>query len=435
MAENIIMPQLGETVAEGKIVSWFKTVGDAVAMGDRLFEVETDKVTIDVEAVSSGTITAIHVGDGETAAIGVVVAVLDGAAAQPATASAARPPVDAGNAPRIPQPPAMPAAVTLSPFEEVRTPTDRHPTPDSLADLKVTPLARRLIAQNGVNAAHVAEKVRSRQGTRIGRADVEAVIAESVTQPVRMEGPANPQPTPQPAGGNVIPFNTIRQRTGDRLAENWRAIPHVYQAVEVDFTAIDRVRTKQKAAFKAATGLSLTYLPFITRATAIALAEFPHVNARYDGKVMTANDEINIGIAVDLGHNGLVVPVVRQADGMTVSGLARAIGRLVEKARSGRLGADDLGGGSYSITNNGAFGTLFTTPIINAPQVAILSTDAIRLRPAVVETEAGSVILPRMMGMVGQSFDHRAFDGAYSAAFLSRLKTILETRDWQQEIT
>ena len=434
MAENIIMPQLGETVAEGKIVTWFKTVGDAVAKGDRLFEVETDKVTIDVEAVSSGTITAINVGAGETAAIGVVVAVLDGAAAQPAPARAARAPVDAGSALRIPQPPAMPAAVTLSPFEEVRTPTDRHPTPDILADLKVTPLARRLIARNGVNAAHVAEKVRARQGTRIGRADVEAVIAESAIQPIRIEALVN-SPALQRGGGNVISFNTIRQRTGARLAENWRAIPHVYQAVEVDFTNIEKVRTKEKDAFKATTGLSLTYLPFITRATVIALAEFPHVNARYDGNVMTANDEINIGIAVDLGHNGLVVPVVRQADGMTVSGLARAIGRLVEKARSGKLGADDLGGGTYSITNNGAFGTLFTTPIINAPQVAILSTDAIRLRPAVVETEAGAVILPRMVGMVGQSFDHRAFDGAYSAAFLSRLKTILETRDWQQEVT
>lgn len=434
MAETIIMPQLGETVAEGKIVSWFKKVGDAVAVGDRLFEVETDKVTIDVEAVSAGTITAINVGDGETAAIGVVVAVLDGASTQP-TAAAARSPVIAGNIPRVPQPAATPVAAALSPFEEVRTPTRRHAIPPILSDLKVTPLARRLIAQNGVDAARVAEKVRARQGTRIGRADVEAAMAEIAIQPARVEAPANPHPAPQPVGGNVIPFNTIRQRTGDRLAENWRAIPHVYQAVEVDFTAIDRVRSKHKDAFKAATGLSLTYLPFISRATAIALAEFPHVNARYDGKVMTANDEINIGIAVDLGHNGLVVPVVRQADGMTVSGLARAIGRLVDKARSGKLGADDLGGGTYSITNNGAFGTLFTTPIINAPQVAILSADAIRLRPAVVETEAGSVILPRMMGMVGQSFDHRAFDGAYSAAFLSRLKTILETRDWRQEIT
>jgi len=405
-------------------------------VGDRLFEVETDKVTIDVEAVSSGTLTAINVGDGETAAIGVVVAVLDGAAAQPAAAAPAmRSPAEAGNAQRIPQPAPAFVVATMSPFEEVRTPTGRHPTPAVLTDLKVTPLARRLIAQNGVDAARVAEKVRARQGTRIGRADVEAAMAEIAVQPTRMEAPATPQPASQPGAGNVIPFNTIRQRTGDRLAENWRAIPHVYQAVEVDFTAIDRVRSKHKDAFKAATGLSLTYLPFITRATAIALAEFPHVNARYDGKVMTANGEINIGIAVDLGHNGLVVPVVRQAFGMTVSGLARAIGRLVDKARSGKLGADDLGGGTYSITNNGAFGTLFTTPIINAPQVAILSTDAIRLRPAVVETGAGPVILPRMMGMVGQSFDHRAFDGAYSAAFLSRLKTILETRDWQQEIT
>jgi pyruvate/2-oxoglutarate dehydrogenase complex dihydrolipoamide acyltransferase (E2) component len=438
MAENIIMPQLGETVAEGKILTWFKKVGDSVAIGDRLFEVETDKVTIDVEAVAAGTITEIAVGDGETAAIGVTVAVLDGAAAgsaRPAAPTTA--PVVPASASAAPAPIAPPAVavlqapVAMSVFEEVRTPVGRHAMPNALADLRVTPLARRLIAQNGVDTSALAEQVRARRGTRIGRADVEAAIASAASKPAPVEKPKAVEPSP---AGNVIPFNTIRKRTGERLAENWRAIPHVYQAVEVDFTAIDKVRARHKDAFKASTGLSLTYLPFITRATAIALSEFPKVNARFDGTVMTSNDEINIGVAVDLGHDGLVVPVVRNADGMTVSGLARAIGRQVDKARSGKLGADDFGGGTYSITNNGAFGTLFTTPIINAPQVAILSTDAIRLRPAVVETDAGPAILPRMMGIVGQSFDHRAFDGAYSAAFLSRLKTILETRDWQQEL-
>ncbi|MBN9274272.1 MAG: 2-oxo acid dehydrogenase subunit E2, partial [Mesorhizobium sp.] len=176
-----------------------------------------------------------------------------------------------------------------------------------------------------------------------------------------------------------------------------------------------------------------TYLPFIARATCIALRDFPQVNARLDGGALVLSREVNLGIAVDLSHNGLVVPVVRNADDLTLPGLARAIGRQVEKARAGRLTADDFSGGTYSISNNGAFGTAFTAPIINAPQVAILSTDAIRLRATVVETPEGAFVAPRLTGTVGQSFDHRAFDGAYSAAFLSRLKAVLQERDWDAE--
>jgi pyruvate/2-oxoglutarate dehydrogenase complex dihydrolipoamide acyltransferase (E2) component len=454
MAENIIMPQLGETVAEGKIVTWFKTVGDVVSAGDRLFEVETDKVTIDVEAVASGTLTSIAVADGETAKIGTVVAVLDGAAIasvpSPQPVPQTPPPSQAphGAAPTAAAPVAA-ARGPLDPFEEVRTPVGRFGRRAPLDGLRVSPLARRLIAETGADLDKVATLVRARQGNRVARADVEAALASTLASklaPARgadASPAAMPAPSPQVAPargttpapiGTVIPLNTIRQRTGERLAENWRTIPHVFQAVEVDFTRVEAARLAHREAFKKATGLSLTYLPFIARATAIALGEFPLVNARYEAGTLFANGDVNLGIAVDLGHNGLLVPVVKQADGMTVTGMARAIGRLVEKARTGKLGADDLSGGTYSISNNGAFGTLFTTPIINAPQVAILSTDAIRLRPSVVRTEAGDVIVPRLMGMVGQSFDHRAFDGAYSAAYLSRLKTILEERDWLLEL-
>jgi pyruvate/2-oxoglutarate dehydrogenase complex dihydrolipoamide acyltransferase (E2) component len=235
--------------------------------------------------------------------------------------------------------------------------------------------------------------------------------------------------------GQTITLNTVRLKTADRLAENWRTIPHVFQAIEVDFTAIDRVRRKCKRAFQEAHGFSLTYLPFIARATCLAIQAFPQVNARFDGKSLSLSPTVNLGVAVDLSHNGLVVPVVRSAEDLTVAGLAKAMRRLIDKARTGKLGPDDLSGGTYSISNNGAFGTTFTAPIINAPQVAILSTDAIQLKPAVVSTPEGAFVAPRMMGMVGQSFDHRAFDGAYSAAFLSRLKQLLETRNWEDEFT
>jgi len=195
------------------------------------------------------------------------------------------------------------------------------------------------------------------------------------------------------------------------------------------------VRKAHKSGVQAAHGVSLTFLPFIARATCLALAAFPHVNARFDGQALTLSRDVNLGVAVDLDHNGLIVPVVRNAGDLTLIGIAKAMRRQIDKARAGKLAPDDLAGGTYSISNNGAFGTSFTAPIINAPQVAILSTDAIRLKPAVVSTAEGDFIAPRMIGIVGQSFDHRAFDGAYSAAFLSRLKQILETRDWSEEFS
>jgi pyruvate/2-oxoglutarate dehydrogenase complex dihydrolipoamide acyltransferase (E2) component len=232
----------------------------------------------------------------------------------------------------------------------------------------------------------------------------------------------------------IVTLNTIRQRTGDRLAENWRTIPHVFQAIEADFTGIEAARVDIKARFKAEQGISLTYLPFIARAVCLALDAFPQVNARFDGKALSLSRDVNLGIAVDLNHNGLVVPVVKNAGDLTTLGLAKAIARMVEKARSGKLSVDELSGGTYSISNNGAFGTLFTAPIINAPQVAILSVDAIRKRPAIVETPEGDFVTARLIGMIGQSFDHRAFDGAYSAAYLSKLKSIIETRNWAEDL-
>ncbi|RWD73612.1 dihydrolipoamide acetyltransferase family protein [Mesorhizobium sp.] len=434
MGANVVMPQLGETVAEGRIVSWFKKVGDTVTAGERLFEVETDKVTIDVEAIEAGTITEIRVGDGATAPVGAVVAILGGASAsEPLATPEAEKPI--GDKARE----VAKAAPSLIPFEEVRT--SRGLFGKALQDgVRVTPLARRLIAEQGIDLKGLLADRRTKGVDRIAMKDVQAyAAARGATQPVLPHpAPAAPVP-PVPVSllvgprDQVVAYSSVRQKTADRLAENWRTIPHVFQALEVDFTAIDTVRKLQKDAFKAEHGLSLTFLPFITKAISVVLREYPEINARTDGTRLIRCADINIGIAVDLSHKGLVVPVLHNADELTVPGIARRLGRLVEKARTGKLGADDMAGGTYSITNNGAFGTQFTAPIINAPQVAILSSDAIRLRPAVVSTSAGDFIAPRMLGMVGQSFDHRAFDGAYSAAFLSRLKSVLETRNWDQE--
>jgi len=420
MSDSVLMPQLGETVAEGKILTWFKSVGDEIKEGDNLFEVETDKVTIEVQAIAAGRLTEIRVGSGAVAKVGEVVAVIGGDAK--AKAPARSEPV----APTKPE-------TWRNPFEEVPTPKERFGPAKGPDGVRVTPLARRLIAQNGTDIGKLAAEVKARGSSRI---DEEAVRAFLAASPASARAPAPPPAPAEPAvasADQVVTLNTMRLRTGERLAESWRTIPHVFQAIEVDFSAIDRVREQRRHAFRQANGFSLTYLPFIARAACLAIAAFPQVNARFDGKALSLSRSIHLGVAVDLDHNGLVVPVVRDAGDLTLAGLAKAMRRLIDKARAGRLGPDDLSGGTYSISNNGAFGTAFTAPIINAPQVAILSTDAIRLSPAVVSTPEGAFVAPRMMGMVGQSFDHRAFDGAYSGAFLSRLKQLLETRNWADE--
>jgi pyruvate/2-oxoglutarate dehydrogenase complex dihydrolipoamide acyltransferase (E2) component len=408
MASTIIMPQLGETVAEGKILTWFKSVGDEILEGDNLFEVETDKVTVEVQAIVAGRLSEIRIGPGLVAKVGDVVATVGGEAAKAAVQAPAQ---------------SISAAHVRSPLDEVVTPEGGFGPAKGPNGLRLSPLARRLIVQHGLDAASLAAEAARRGETKIGGKAVRAAIAATSLAP-RAD-----------AAGTVVTLNSVRQRTAERLAESWRAIPHVFQGIEVDFTAIDCVREASRATVSKTHGVSLTYLPFVARAVCLAIDAFPRVNSRFDGKALKMFSEVHLGVAVDLDHNGLVVPVVHDAGDLSLIGLAKAIRRKVEKSRAGRLSLDDLANGTYSISNNGSFGTSFTAPIINAPEVAILSIDAVRLKPAVVSTAEGDFIAPRKIGIVGQSFDHRAFDGAYSAAFLSRLKQILETRNWAEEIS
>ncbi len=408
MANTIIMPQLGETVAEGKILSWFKAVGDDIKIGDRLFEVETDKVTIEVEAVVAGKLTEIKTGNGVVAKAGAVVAIVGGEASAPVVV-------------------AQPKPQSMDAFEEVKTPLANYGDAKTPEGLRVTPLARRLLKESQADMAALAHFAAAKALLKIEEKDVRAFLSSTpVAKP--------PVSSPSVSVGNVITLNTIRSKTAQRLTENWQTIPHVFQAIDVDFTEIELVRARHKERFKAEIGSSLTYLPFIARAVCISLQAFPHINARFENNALTILKDINLGIAVDLNHNGLVVPVVHEVQDFTLQGLAKAIARQIDKARAGKMTAADMSGGTYSITNNGAFGTSFTTPIINAPQVAILSTDAIRKKPAVITTATGDAIVPRLIGTVGQSFDHRAFDGAYAAAFLSKLKDTLETKKWAGEL-
>ena len=426
MSDTIIMPQLGETVAEGKILTWFKAVGDDVKIGDWLFEVETDKVTVEVEAIVAGKLTEIRTGNGATAKVGATVAVLGGALVSEMKAPAPAPVIATApkaSAPITPTPVAPSKPGVLLPFDEVRTPIGRYAKVKGPDHIRMTPLARRLIAQRGLDLNSVARQAAAKGLRKIEEKDVAGFTISGPT-------PTPVQALTFSATDKVVTLNTIRSRTGEKLAENWRTIPHVFQAIDIDFTEVEAVRARHKEKFKADTGFSLTYLPFIARAVCISLQAFPHINARFDGKSLIVSGDINLGIAVDLNHNGLVVPVVHGVQDFTLQGLAKAMGRQIEKARNNKLTPADFSGGTYSITNNGAFGTSFTSPIINAPQVAILSSDAIRKKPAVV----GDAVVPRLMGTIGQSFDHRAFDGAYAAAFLSKLKDTIETKKWAGEL-
>jgi 2-oxoglutarate dehydrogenase E2 component (dihydrolipoamide succinyltransferase) len=285
----------------------------------------------------------------------------------------------------------------------------------------LSPVVRRLAAEHGLDLAALAGS--GRQG-RITARDVRAALAA--------RGGAAPEarPAPATAADEVLPFNARRRVTAEHMVRSKATSPHVLQAVEVDYAAVERARTAHGAAWKAQHGYALTYLPFIARAVCLALAEFPRLHARVDGARLVVSRAVHLGIAVDLDHDGLVAPVIRDAQGLSVHGLAAAIRRLSEAARANRLGPDDYAGGTYTLSNSGSFDTLFTAPIINQPQVAILSTDGIRKRPVVVDDGHGDAIAIRPVGILAQSFDHRALDGAYSAAFLRRLRELLEGRAW-----
>ena len=411
---EVIMPQLGETVAEGTVTKWHKKVGDTVKADEMLFDVETDKVSTEIPAPVAGVIAEILVQEGVTAKVGAPLAVIreSGAAvAAPAAASAAA---------------STPATREAAAPVTAQAPASRFNV--APAGDRLSPVVRRLIAEHQLNPSQI--KGTGRDG-RITREDVlNFMQSRGTSAPAVARTPA-PQ-TVMP--GQRKPLNNIRKRTAQHLTQSWQTAPHVLQAVEVDFQRVELARTSQGAAFKAREGFALTYLPFIARAVSVALAKFPLLNASLDGDDLVLHKEINIGIAVDLNFDGLVVPVLKDVPGKSLAQLARDINDLAQRARANKLKPDELSGGTYTLSNSGMFGTLITAPIINQPQVAILSTDGVKKKPVVIESESGDSIAIRPVGVLAQTFDHRAIDGAYSAAFLKEVRTVLETRDWVQAL-
>ena len=466
MAE-ITLPQLGETVTEGTITRWFKKVGDTIAADEPLFEVSTDKVDTEVPSPIAGVLTEIRVAEGETVAVGTVIAVVGGAGAAPAPAPVATP------AP-APAPVAAPAPVLTPAPVAAPAPTPAPvaapaPAPVAQSNKLLSPVVRRLVNDHGIN-------IDALQGTgpggRITREDVldyidrnglaaqpaalaptlapvsapapvqapaPAPVAAPAPAPVAAPAPAAapaPRPaTPQSDREQVIPLSKIRRLTGSHMVMSLATSPHSFTVVEVDYANVDKTRSSIKESWKTSEGFSLTYLPFISRAVVDALVEFPHLNASIEGDNLIVHSYVDLGIAVDLDYAGLLVPVVRSADAKRLRAIARDIHDLATRARGRKLSPDEINGGTFTLSNNGSAGALIAMPIINQPQVAILSTDAIVRKPVVVAMPDGSEsIAIHPMGHLSMSWDHRAFDGAYAGRFLSRVKHILETQDWSAEL-
>ena len=465
MATTVTMPQLGETVTEGTILKWAKEVGDTIAEDEVLVEISTDKVDTEVPSPAAGTILEILVAEGDTVGVGTPLVVIEGAgevSAEEAVVPPTEAPVPPTEAPV--SPPGSEATLGGVSPEEGRgaseTPEQTKPSTTEVeaffAEPDVTeskphllsPVVRKLIRENEIDVSLLTG---TGQGGRITRKDVDAFLvstpAVSKPAPAAAPAPAMPAPAaaataPAPAAQEGAPPETIElDRMRIRIAENMikakQGAAHVWTSVEVDFERIERLRQARKVQFKASEGFSLTYLPFISRATIDALKAFPVVNSSFnlEEKTATFHKKVDLGIAIDLNQGGLVVARVRNADGLRLVGIARQVRELAEKGRAGKLSLDDLTGSTFTITNPGPYGSFMSAPIINIPNVAILSTDTVVKRPTVITTAEGQdTIAIRHIGYLGLSWDHRALDGSTAVLFLNRIKENLETWDWEQEL-
>src|SRR6056297_3080012 len=488
MAE-VTLPQLGETVTEGTITQWFKNVGDTVTADEPLFEVSTDKVDTEVPSPVSGTLTEIRVQEGDTVDVGTVIAVVgdaDGAAAE-APAAAPEPAPEPAPAPEPesapePEPAPEPAAASATPPPPPPPAAASESSPQTAQagdNRLLSPVVRRLVNEHGLEPDSIAG---SGPGGRITRDDVldhidatganrqdpaaagapaAAAPAPAASQQPAQSAPAPAQPAPAPAQSTpapaqsapagrpaapapsvaagerdtTVPLSKIRRLTGDHMVMSKATSPHAFSVVEVDFANVDVVRTEVKGDWKATHGFSLTYLPFIARAVIDGLSEFPHLNASVGENDLIVHNFVDLGIAVDLDYDGLLAPVVRDAETKRLAAIASEISDLAERARTRKLTPDEISGGTFTLSNNGSAGSVLTMPIINQPQVGIISTDAIVRKPVVTTgRDGGEAIAIHPVGNLAMSWDHRAFDGAYAARFLSRVKEILESKDWSTEL-
>ncbi len=440
---DVLMPQMGESIAEGTVSKWLKKLGDPVKRDEPLFEISTDKVDAEIPAPAAGVLAEIKVQQGETVPVQTLVAVIetDAGAVAPSAAAAAPPSAAAQRAPAASASPAAPApSAPVRPLPPPSDPAgkggDGPETAEERLRKKSTPLVRKIAAEHQLDIATIP-------GTgfagRVTKQDVLGFIESGAARTVARPGapvprPASPVPTPGPVehpvvepwpGDRVEPFSKIRKITADHMIMSRRVSAHVTSFFEVDYSKIAELRKRHKASY-AERGVSLTYLAFIAKACAEQLRQHAVVNAAVSGDNIIYRRDVNIGIAVALDW-GLIVPVVKHADEMSLLGLARTINDLGERARTKKLSPEEIQRGTFTITNPGVFGSFAGAPIINQPQVAILGVGAIEKRPKVVALPDGTdTIAIRTMGMLSMSYDHRVVDGADADRFLADVKVLLQ---------
>ena len=468
---EVVMPALGESVTEGTVTTWLKSVGDAVEADEPLVEVSTDKVDSEVPAPASGFLAEIRVPEDETVEVGTVLAVITAQAPSAAPSEPAAPAAPAA----APAAPAQQAPVPASPAPQApapapAAPVNPFPTPASLAQTAetgqlaqssastpaqvsqtgyVTPIVRKLAREAGIELAEVAG---TGIGGRIRREDVEAAIkarqAAQAPAPVAPAASAAPQTTTAAAPGDNVfsgreasslrgtteKMSRLRQTIARRMVESLATAAQLTTIIEVDVTKIAALRARAKDAFVQRENTKLTFLPFFVKAATEALRFHPKVNATINDKEVTYFDHENIGIAVDT-ERGLLVPVIKNAQGMSIADISRSINDLAARTRSATIGADELSGATFTVTNTGSGGALFDTPVVNMPETAIMGVGTIVKRPVVVKDELGNdSIAIRSMVYLSLSYDHRLVDGADASRFLMDVKRRLEEAAFESEL-
>ena len=427
----ITMPALGESVSEGTVTRWLKNIGDSVAVDEALLEVSTDKVDTEIPSPVAGTLLAIDVAVDTTVPVGARLGLIGTSGAAPVAAPAAPKPAPVVAAPVVAAP------VAVAPVVSAPAPVAAAPITQPV-DAYVTPLVRKLANELGVNLANVKG---TGIGGRIRREDVEALAkpaAPSYSAPApTAAAPSAVKPAAvavSPLRGTTVTMSRLRKVIAARMVESLQVSAQLTTVVEVDVTKISRLRDKAKASFEAREGVKLSFLPFFAVAVCEALKQHPVLNSSVEGDQITYHGTEHLGIAVDT-ERGLLVPVIANAGDLNMGGIARKISDLAARTRDNKVTPDELGGGTFTLTNTGSRGALFDTPIINQPQVAILGLGAVVKRPMVVRGEdGGETIAIRSMVYLGLSYDHRVVDGADAARFLVTLKERLEGGAFESDL-
>ncbi len=432
----VTMPALGESVTEGTVTRWLKQVGDNVTVDEALLEVSTDKVDTEIPSPASGVLVSIDVPVDSTVPVGARLAMIGGAGA-PVVAA----PVVAAPVAPVVAAPVVAAPVVAAPVAPVIPAPVAVSTPAASEDSYVTPIVRKFASENGVNLANVRG---TGIGGRIRKEDVLAAIPKSapIAQPqssaqVSTGSSAQSAGAPiaiSPLRGTTVTMTRLRKVIAARMVESLQISAQLTTVVEVDVTKISRLRDRAKASFEAREGTKLSFLPFFSVAVCEALKQHPVLNASLEGDQITYHGAEHLGIAVDT-ERGLLVPVIKDAGDLNIGGVARRIADVAARTRDNKISPDELGGGTFTITNTGSRGALFDTPIINQPQVAILGLGAVVKRPMVMKgTDGGETIEIRSMVYLGLSYDHRIVDGADAARFLVTLKSRLEEGRFESDL-